>query len=582
MQLETPRSLSSDRGFFFADLAGRMPRKGWRSIGTETAAQPDVTPTGQQSPGCDWLWRVALLALVVAFVYAFYRYPAATYFQTDDYLWRLWGRLEDRPWVAFCDDLAGGQAFRPLRYLSWYALEQAIPRVPGVVPAVMLAAFAGYGTACGTLAWQVTRDRWLGLIVGSLALFCPLLARYVITWYSALEDLVPPELMIWSCCCVIVAKRTGRRRWWAAALVLAAVAGMWKELAFVMPALAWIALLAAGPAVSPLPTGTKRQRWADIFGVGSFVVLLALLAAWRHAVIGGGGLIGHHGLLFADLNAKLDQLVNLAALLGAAPIGCFYVPAVERSFPVSMAVGPNGWTLSTQLVWLLSLVVGWLVFVWVGSERRAAVLAGLWYVASWAPAATLTIVQPSYLVLPAFGCFLFVGLLLRRVARAPWLATVVLVGIAAGLSFGTARYFGAAEPGADAVRRETDSLLEMVRSQSGVLAPGTRVVLLDSRVLRPDLIAELDAAYRGERCPLDLYNFAVSPVELIAPAVPLEFAENDGLVSSGEGLREGHIAMAGREYYFVALRGDVRRLADSRLGVRFWSPTPAGWRDVTP
>jgi hypothetical protein len=541
-----------------------------------------------------------VVAIATAVAYAFHDFAAVTFFQTDDYLWRLWAVLEARPWRAFTDDLAAGTAFRPMRYLSWYVVERLIPHSPGSAPSIVLAGYFFYGCCAGLLAFQMSRDFWVGSTTAALAWLCPLLGRHALPWYSVLEDMIPPALVMLACSFVLVGRRTTHWRWLLAAVLLATVAGLWKEIAFPMPALALAVLLSA--PTSPMDSVGANAKSASVPAAshsGSvnlvasfrsafrdwhwwlpFVFVIMVLFGWRYLVIGGGGLIGHHGLLAGDSAVLRGQWENVAGLAGATPIGSFYVPAVARSFPVSMAAGPGAWSLTLQLICLSAVSLCWLLSLWASRDTRSILAAGVWYAISWLPAMTLTVVQPSYLFLPSFAVFFLVSLSLRKILAWPALLSAVNIGIATWLSIGTAGYFREAVPEAQRVRRETDSLLEMVRQEGERLPPGTRVFLLGSRVLRPDLIAELDAAYESRRCPLDLYNFA-APVELIAPAIPLDSQQLGPLEISTEGLREGHINMARRQFYFVTLKANSRQLADPALGNQFWTVTTNGWVDVT-
>jgi hypothetical protein len=312
-----------------------------------------------------------------------------------------------------------------------------------------------------------------------------------------------------------------------------------------------------------------------------FAGVVAVLVCWRFVVIGGFGLIGHHGLISAESGARFRQFLNVAGLAGSLPIGLFYQPAVERSFPISMGLSDAAWTLPDQFLCLAVLGAGWIAWFWRSSHKKLLAAGGLWYVFSWVPALTLTVVQPSYLYLPGFALCLLLGLAVREVFRSPILLSVVAVLGACWLGLATARHYREAVPNARAVQLETDSFLEMVRAQSEVLPEGTVVVLLRSRVLRPDMIAELDAAYHDRQCKFDIFNFDLTPEELIAPAMPLDRVPMGPLRVSTEGLRDGRIRMAGREFYFVHLTGNVRLLAVPPLNGRFWMPGPSGWRDVT-
>jgi hypothetical protein len=312
-----------------------------------------------------------------------------------------------------------------------------------------------------------------------------------------------------------------------------------------------------------------------------FACIVALLFAWRTAVIGGSGLIGHHGLLVSGADSALEQLLNVAGLAGSLMIGLFHMPAIERSFPITMRATSAAWSLTHQLLCLLLLILFWLTWFWFSPGHKARTAGVLWYIISWLPATALTVMQPSYLYLPAYAVCLHLSLIVRALTRHPVLCSAVTVTLSLWLSVGCAGHFRRLIPVARDVQAETDSLVEMVRRESMTYPQGTRVVLLGSRVFRPDIIAELDATQRREPCKLDLYNFASASVELIVPAVPFDLPLPAPLQLSTEGLREGHIKMAGRSLYFVQLVDSIQQLADPQLNSRFWMPSPTGWHDVT-
>lgn len=532
----------------------------------------------------SWSWPIALVSVVFAVAFGYHEYPSATFFQTDDYVWRLWSELETNPWRAFCDDLAAGQAFRPLRYLSWYGLELLIPHVPAIVPIAVMAGFICYGCSAGFLAWLLSRDRWIGLTTAVLLLLGPLLGPSTLSWYSVLEDMMPVALMLLACTALIQCVRTGRISWLVAALVPATLAGLWKEISLAMPALA-IVVLAATANGTPAPAESARGRHLPLLlrlrWCLPFVCLAAVLCIWRYRVIGSSGLIGHHALPFADSATRLEQLITLAGLTGSLPVGLFYAPAVARSFPISMKLTSDAWSMTQQFVCLLTLTIIWLAWIWISPNRKTLLIAGCWYLVGWVPAMALTVVQPSYLYLPAFAVCLLIATALRDLVRRTSIFALVTVAISWVLAIGVARHWHDAVPIAGAVRTETQSLLQMIRQEGPRWPAGTRVIVVGSHVLRPDIVAELDAAYHHERCNFDLYNFDAAPVDLIAPAVPLDVGSMGPLVISTEGLREGHINMAGRQLYFVDLRGSKQQLADPRWNNRFWTPTRVGWQDIT-
>src|SRR5512136_106055 len=69
-----------------------------------------------------WLgWTALAVALVVLVGWDF---AVATTFLGDDYIFRLFARIEDNPFVAFVADKHGGEYYRPLPMALWWLLER--------------------------------------------------------------------------------------------------------------------------------------------------------------------------------------------------------------------------------------------------------------------------------------------------------------------------------------------------------------------------------------------------------------------------------------------------------------------------
>ena len=71
--------------------------------------------------GSRTVWSLVALCLLALVGWDF---AAATTFLGDDYIFRLYGRLEANPLAAFVADKHGGEYYRPLPMLLWWILER--------------------------------------------------------------------------------------------------------------------------------------------------------------------------------------------------------------------------------------------------------------------------------------------------------------------------------------------------------------------------------------------------------------------------------------------------------------------------
>lgn len=383
---------------------------------------------------------VALPIGVVVIVTAAFFYVATT-FIGDDHLFLAFARYVPDPLIAFARDQHGGEFYRPLPMVVWWALGHlaggakwpfaALSFVLHLVVSVELGALVQgacpHGRA-GSMAVHPhdpqteqpqsqsqsrsgdgpTAITLRAGIIAALLFFVAPVTQEAAFWYSASTDLLATAfglgaLLAWS-----------RGRVWLA-LPLFAAACWSKETALIIPAL----------AVLICPTERLRITLARVAPLG-LVALLFLVA--RTAVLRGLGTAAGSGEPSVTLSGKLLQLVaGLIHLVVGSSIS---------NEPLAWGLGLLAWAallITTTRRRRLARPVASPIASPVASAR-ATYVPLVWVVFSLVPLlAAPWVVGARYFYLPAVGLAWFAAEVL---APGPTPLTVAVLAVLAGLSAG--------------------------------------------------------------------------------------------------------------------------------------------------
>ena len=325
------------------------------------------------------LWLLAAIALVALVGWDF---ATATTFLSDDYIFRLFGRLESNPLLAFVSDKHGGEYYRPIPMLLWWLVERLSG---GQAWAFALAAFVLHAS-CAVLLGVMGRR--LGLagrsaILAGVLFFVAPGQREAALWFSASTDLLACAATLGSVAAFLVGGRRGQ----TASVLLAALAFFSKETALVLPG-----LLVAAAWFTSVRSGGRRSFKMCLLAVLPHVGAACVYLLARTLVLRGlGGAADPVAPWFA-------QGLQLAA--GLAHTVTAYAPLPEWLALVSGGV--------------LLGVVGFVAW----RRDRLARFALLWTGVALLPLpAAGWVVGARYFYLPAAGVFLLAAIALESASR---------------------------------------------------------------------------------------------------------------------------------------------------------------------
>jgi hypothetical protein len=356
----------------------------------------EATARGRRMRVRALAWIGAAVALVGLVGWDF---AAATTFLGDDYIFRLFGRLETNPWAAFIADKHGGEYYRPIPMLLWWALERLSG---GQAWVFALAAFLLH-LLCAALLAALGRALGLDRRAGGLAavlFFVSPAQREAALWFSASTDLLAAAGVLGAAALFFARLRGGR----PLSVLPFLAACFCKETAMALPALLLAGQWFRARQVSP---------WRRLRAVVSILPHLGVAAAdlgARYLVLGG---IGGTNDPAAPSYARGLQLASglLHAMTAYAPLPEWLV-----------------WTTGAPLL-ALAAVVAWrrsswgrFALVWVALTLLPLPAAG------W-------VVGARYFYLPAAGLCLLAAIALagtRRSIVAAGLALLLGLGLLSG------------------------------------------------------------------------------------------------------------------------------------------------------
>jgi hypothetical protein len=401
-----------------------------------------------------WAWAavgVVLVALVGG------DFATATTFLGDDYIFRLFGRLEANPFVAFVADKHGGEYYRPLPMLLWWALERLSG---GQAWGFALVAFLLH-LLCSVLLAVVGRvlglERRTAMVAGALFFASPA-QREAALWFSASTDLLAAAAVLGATALFF---STGPRGRPLSALV-ALVAYLCKETALVLPA-----LLAVGAWFRDRQAGAVPSLRRCVVSVAPHLGVAAAYVLVRFLVLGG---IGGAGDPVAAWYARGLQLAS-----GLVHAVTAYAPVPEV---VAWAAGAPLLVLAAIVAWRRSRW-GRFALVWIGLTLLPLPAAG------W-------VVGARYFYLPAAGLFLLVAIALaatRRTVLAASMAFLLGLGLLSG-------HHRAAE-----VRRYRQAVATADAAVRDRLARGHRILFVRAGLKDLDLALKLPP-YLAAKHPL--------------------------------------------------------------------------------
>lgn len=253
--------------------------------------------------------RLAALAGAVALACVAVPFFTTTTFFGDDHLFLTFARHVRNPLRAFVTDLHGGEYYRPLWMVFWWALA----RVPGTLPfagAALLLHLSAGGLVVALLTALGRRKRVAWTAGALMVLFPQNLAAA--SWFSATTDLLATDL-------TLVALWALARGRWGGVLLATAAACLCKESAYALPVLGVVVLAARDGRV-------PRRRALAKPAVQLAIVLAVALV--RRIVLRGWGGSGEPAPL---LSARLLQI---AAGLANTFTGDAVVPT-----PLALGIG---------------------------------------------------------------------------------------------------------------------------------------------------------------------------------------------------------------------------------------------------
>lgn len=484
-------------------------------------------------------WGLAALVLVAVVGRDF---AVATTFLGDDYLFRAFAELEPNPLVAFVSDKHGGEYYRPVPMLVWWAIE----RLSGG----RLWAFAGTAfvmhCVCALLLTVVAKrlgaSRGAATLAGALFFVAPA-EREAALWFSASTDLLAAAGMLGALACFLSPGRRAR----VASLLLAAVAFLSKETALVLPLL--IALVSWY-----LGASRDRQGRASIREMAIAVVPFGAVAAAYLLV---------RGLVLHGVGGSNDPRADLWAVGLQVFSGGTHAISAYAPLPDWVALLAGAVALAASGVVL--------------RRSRLALVAALWALVAVLPLpAAGWVVGARYFYFSAAGLMLFVALALAR-AR-PWLpAAVVIVLLGLGAVAASRR--------SSDVRLYREAVAAAKAAVTDGLAKGGRVFLVRGAVKDLDLALKLDPAV-----PTSIRDAVVIPDVpasfLWLPAAQAErvaFLLADPPLPPSGGYRFGGERIVGlaRREEAPDLEEVLTRLPDLRIIRLSLDVRPVAWRDAT-
>ena len=402
---------------------------------------------------------------------------AVTTFIGDDHLFLAFARHAPNPLVAFARDQHGGEFYRPLPMLLWWALGRLAPGTPALFAAVALALHAAAAALLGRLITVVRADRRVA-VTAALLFFVAPLPREAAYWFAASTDLLAAVFGLAALAAIVRG-----RSWQAAALCAGAC---WsKETAVVLPVLAAVTLVMATRQARP---GDLVRRVLPLVGV------VCAYAVARTLVLHG---LGGSGDTAAAPSAKLVQVAAglLHVITGMQMLGA--VPALIVGLVVWLlllgATAREAWRsrplLATGPVLIVALV----------ALAVAPLLAASW------------IVGARYFYFPA-ALVAWLGAERLRRFRLP--ATVGVLGALAGLGLG------------QDLARHTEIVAYQARldaARRGVaagLAEGFDTFHVDAGIKDLDLAVKEDPRVRGHEDQLLVLGDVPASFVLVPPARP--------------------------------------------------------------
>ncbi|MBN2574749.1 MAG: hypothetical protein JXP73_09305 [Deltaproteobacteria bacterium] len=332
-----------------------------------------------QLRGKQILWPLAAVALLALVGWDF---AAATTFLSDDYIFRLYGRLEDNPLAAFVSDKHGGEYYRPLPMLLWWVLERL---ADGRAWAFALVSFLLHllcAVLLVNLGLRLGLAKRTALLAGVLFFVAPA-QRQAALWFSASTDLLAASAMLGA----MVAFLGSGRRARALSVLLAALAFFCKETALVLPA-----LLFAGGWFRVRQQGGSSPGKAVLLSLAPHLGALAVFLVARFVILGGlGGTDDPSAPWFGRGIQLASGLVHAVTA---------YAPLPEWA---AWAAGVALLAATTAVAWRRHPL-----------SRFAAIFAGLALLplpaAGW-------VVGARYFYLPAAGLFLLAAIALGAASR---------------------------------------------------------------------------------------------------------------------------------------------------------------------
>ena len=415
---------------------------------------PDFSAVFKNGPSLPFLpmkrlaWLCAALLLLV---FVGRDFVVATTFLGDDYIFRAFARLVRNPLVAFVVDQHGGEYYRPIPMVLWWALER-LGR--GSVWPFAASAFLLHGTCAvllGVVAHGVGASRRVAGLAIALFFVAPA-QREAALWFSASTDLIAAAAMLGSMVGLLSTRPSGR----TVSLLFAGVAFFSKETGLVLP-------LLVGSICWYRHQPSGRQSKALVRQIATAMVPYFAIAAGyllaRYAVLHGMG--GSN-----DLRAPF-WAVGIQMLGGAMHAVSSYSPLPEWS---AWVVGGSGLAAAAIVL----------------RRSRLAAVAALWSVLALLPLpAAGWVVGARYFYFSAMGLTLLLALALEK-AKA-WLPALVMVVL---LALGVAA----------TNRRSLEiQLYRQVVAAAGSavadgVAKGTRLFLVRGSVKDLDLAIKLDRA----------------------------------------------------------------------------------------
>jgi hypothetical protein len=366
------------------------------------------------------LWSLAAAALLALVGWDF---AVATTFLGDDYVFRLFGRLEDNPLVAFVADKHGGEYYRPVPMMLWWVLERLSG---GRAWPFALVSFLLH-LSCAILVAVVGRGLGLArrpaLLAGVLFFVAPA-QREAALWFSASTDLLSVAAVLGALAAFLAGSGWGR----ALSVLLAAFAFFSKETALVLPALlfaaAWFRARQRGEARS---LRSCLASCAPHLGVAAFYLGARFLVL--RGLGGSGDPVAPWFVWGLQLAAGLAQAVTC------------YAPLPEW---LALVAGGALLLVTGFMAWRRSILARF-ALVWIALTLLPLPAAG------W-------VVGARYFYLPAAGLFLLVAIAIESASNmlvgtaVVWLVCLGL--LSGGHRAGEVRLYRQAVTAADAAVRD--------------------------------------------------------------------------------------------------------------------------------